>query len=115
MVEEGDSSHIINGLKYFSTIIAVVMRTTYDLKKGFNWKIMAAVTSFIATIFSTYWDVIKDWGLLQHNSRNPWLREKLLVPYKSVYYVAMVNFETIWKVRAIRSWPSLFHTSLCTM
>ncbi|KAM7520707.1 hypothetical protein LguiB_019669 [Lonicera macranthoides] len=111
LVEEGDSSHIINGLKYFSTIIAVVMRTTYDLKKGFNWKIMAAVTSFIATIFSTYWDVIKDWGLLQHNSRNPWLREKLLVPYKSVYYVAMI-VNVVLRLAWMQSVLDLNETSL---
>lgn len=45
----------------------------------------------MATLISIYWDVVKDWGLFQKKSRNPWLRDKLLVPHKSVYFVAMVS------------------------
>ncbi|RVW77968.1 Phosphate transporter PHO1-like 3 [Vitis vinifera] len=49
----------------------------------------AWVSSIIAAISSTYWDLVIDWGLLQKNSRNRWLRDKLLVPHKSVYFGAM--------------------------
>ena len=83
--------HVLNGLKYFSTIVAVVMRTGHDLKWGVTWKIMAAISSGVATVASTYWDIVIDWGLLRRNSRNPWLRDKLLIPHKSVYFVAIVS------------------------
>ncbi|CAN4079402.1 unnamed protein product [Withania somnifera] len=90
LVEEKDSMQGFNSLKYFSTIIALVMRTLYDQKRGTLWRVMAASTSGITTVANTYWDLVIDWGLLQRNSKNPWLRDKLLVPYKTVYFVAIV-------------------------
>ncbi|CAN4079401.1 unnamed protein product [Withania somnifera] len=90
LFEEKDSMQGLNSLKYFSTMAALVMRTLYDQKRGTFWKVMAASTSGITTVANTYWDLVIDWGLLQRNSRNPWLRDKLLVPYKIVYFVAIV-------------------------
>jgi len=84
--------HGLNGLKYISTVVALIMRTTNEFHKGMVWKILAASSSSIATIVNTYWDIVIDWGLLRRNSRNPWLRDKLSVPYKSVYFVAMVSY-----------------------
>ena len=91
LVEEKDAMHGVNGLKYFSILIAVAMRTSYDLKRGMMWKIIAAVSSGVATVAATYWDIVFDWGLLRRNSKNPWLRDKLLVSNRSVYFVAMVR------------------------
>ncbi|XP_062151163.1 phosphate transporter PHO1 homolog 9 isoform X2 [Alnus glutinosa] len=91
LVEEKDAMHGLNGLKFFSIIIAVAMRTSYDLKRGMKtWKIIAAVSSGVATIAATYWDIVIDWGLLRRNSKNPWLRDKLLVANKNVYFAAIV-------------------------
>ncbi|PQQ06372.1 hypothetical protein Pyn_16108 [Prunus yedoensis var. nudiflora] len=44
-------------------------------------------------IYVTYWDLVVDWGLLQRNSKNRWLRDKLLIPYKSVYFGAMTSHD----------------------
>ncbi|KAL6186816.1 hypothetical protein ACLB2K_042935 [Fragaria x ananassa] len=41
-------------------------------------------------LYGTYWDLVVDWGLLHRNSKNRWLRDKLVIPYKSVYFGAMV-------------------------
>ncbi|XP_034198545.1 phosphate transporter PHO1 homolog 3-like isoform X2 [Prunus dulcis] len=93
LVEEKDPMQGYNGLKYFFTIVAVSMRTAYNLeslKNEVNWKILAGVFSIVAAIYGTYWDLVVDWGLLQRNSKNRWLRDKLLLPYKSVYFGAMV-------------------------
>ncbi|XP_038889138.1 phosphate transporter PHO1 homolog 9-like isoform X2 [Benincasa hispida] len=90
LVEEKDVEHVFNGLKYFSTIVAIAMRTGHDLNMGMIWRILAAISSAIATILGTYWDIVEDWGLLQRNSKNPWLRDKLLISNKSVYFVAIV-------------------------
>ena len=84
--------HGLNGLKYISTVVALVLRTTNEFHRGMVWQILAATSSSIATIVNTYWDIVIDWGLLRRNSRNPWLREKLSVPNKSVYFVAMVSY-----------------------
>lgn len=91
LVEERKGTEALNGLKYISTIIAVVMLAGNTKLGGMNWKIMAAVSCAVATIVSTYWDVVMDWGLLRKNSRNPWLRDKLLIPSKFVYFAAIVS------------------------
>ncbi|XP_075090809.1 phosphate transporter PHO1 homolog 9 [Nicotiana tabacum] len=90
LFEEKDSMQGLNSLKYLSTIVALVMRTLYDQKRGTFWRVMAASSSGITTVANTYWDIVIDWGLLQRNSRNHWLRDKLLVPHKIVYFVAIV-------------------------
>ncbi|XP_010258335.1 PREDICTED: phosphate transporter PHO1 homolog 3 [Nelumbo nucifera] len=90
LYEEKDIMQGYNGLKYFSTIAAVSMRTAYGLDKGKGWWAMAWITSSIAAISSTYWDIVVDWGLLQPNSKNRWLRDKLLIPHRSVYFGGMV-------------------------
>ncbi|XVE85825.1 hypothetical protein DITRI_Ditri17bG0122200 [Diplodiscus trichospermus] len=89
LFEEKDPVQGFNGLKYFLTIVAVCLRTAYDINKGIAWRIMAWVVSAIAAIFCTYWDFVYDWGLLNRHSKNRWLRDKLLVPHKRVYFVAM--------------------------
>ncbi|KAL5722933.1 hypothetical protein ACHQM5_006390 [Ranunculus cassubicifolius] len=90
LYEEKDPMQGYNGLKYFSTIVAVLIRTAYSRKRGQVWWILAFITSSIATVFGTYWDLVCDWGLLQRHSQNPWLRDKLILPCKSVYFGVMV-------------------------
>lgn len=89
LYEEKDAMQGYNGLKYFSTIVAVCMRTAYSRTNSSTWKVLAWIFSAIAAIVSTYWDLVIDWGLLQKQSKNRWLRDKLLVPYKSVYFAAI--------------------------
>ncbi|XP_004297283.1 PREDICTED: phosphate transporter PHO1 homolog 3-like [Fragaria vesca subsp. vesca] len=90
LFEEKDPHQGYNGLKYFFTIVAVTMRTAYSLNMDVNWKILAGIFSIIAALYGTYWDLVVDWGLLHRNSKNRWLRDKLLIPYNSVYFGAMV-------------------------
>ncbi|KAL6187726.1 hypothetical protein ACLB2K_039121 [Fragaria x ananassa] len=91
LFEEKDPQQGYNGVKYFLTIVAVIMRTAYSHNKDVNFKILAGIFSIVSAVYCTYWDLVVDWGLLQRNSRNRWLRDKLLVPYKSVYFAAMVS------------------------
>nr|XP_023903624.1 phosphate transporter PHO1 homolog 3-like isoform X1 [Quercus suber]POE46192.1 phosphate transporter pho1 like 3 [Quercus suber] len=90
LFEEKDPMQGYNGIKYFLTIVAVILRIAYSLDKGMGWKTLAGIFSAIAAIVATYWDLVIDWGLLQRRSKNRWLRDKLLVPHKSVYFGAMV-------------------------
>ncbi|KAL2226170.1 UNVERIFIED_CONTAM: Phosphate transporter PHO1 [Sesamum indicum] len=90
LYEEKDAKQGYNGLKYLSTIVAVCARTAYTLNRGDTWKLVAWIASIIATIYSTYWDIVMDWGLFQRSSKNRWLRDKLLIPHKTVYFVAIV-------------------------
>ncbi|RDX90827.1 Phosphate transporter PHO1-like 3, partial [Mucuna pruriens] len=90
LYEEKDRMQGYNGLKYFLTIAAVCLRTAYTLDNGMGWKVLAWIFSVSTAIFSTYWDLVIDWGLLQRHSNNRWLRDKLLIPHNSVYFSAMV-------------------------
>ncbi|KAA3456054.1 phosphate transporter PHO1-like protein 9 [Gossypium australe] len=119
LVEEKDTAHGLNGLKYFSTIAAVAIRTIYShqKQKTKTWLVLAAATSGIATMASTYWDIVIDWGLLNRNSTNPWLRDKLVVPHKGVYYAAMVlncvlRLAWMQQVLGIQTVPFLHKTAL---
>ncbi|KAL1807952.1 hypothetical protein ACET3Z_024942 [Daucus carota] len=87
--EEKDAVQGWNSLKYFSIIVSFVTRTAYGRNNSNEWYIIAWITSVVAGIVATYWDIIYDWGLLNRKSTNPWLRDKLLVPYKSVYFAAI--------------------------
>ncbi|KAK7340572.1 hypothetical protein VNO77_21279 [Canavalia gladiata] len=120
LLEEKNTMHGLNGLKYISTIVALVMRTTNELQRGMVWKILAATSSGVATIVNTYWDIVIDWGLLRKNSRNPWLRDKLSVPNKSVYFGAMVlnvilRLAWMQSVLGIREAPFLHRTALTAL
>ncbi|CAN8266660.1 unnamed protein product [Cochlearia groenlandica] len=92
LFEEKNSEQGYNGLKYFLTIMAVCLRTAYSVDEHHKllWRILAGIFSAIAAIFCTYWDLIYDWGLLNKTSKNRWLRDKLLIPQKEVYFIAMI-------------------------
>ncbi|XP_057855602.2 phosphate transporter PHO1 homolog 10 isoform X4 [Cryptomeria japonica] len=90
LVEERDPMQGYNALKYFATVVAVVMRTAYSKNSNDIWKMLSFLTSGIATFISIYWDIVIDWGLLQKNSQNPWLREKLVIGQNKIYFLAMI-------------------------
>ncbi|EOA38836.1 hypothetical protein CARUB_v10011174mg [Capsella rubella] len=91
LFEEKNPEQGYNGIKYFLTIVAVCLRTAYSIQKGqVAWRVLAAVFSFIAAVYCTWWDFVHDWGLLNRTSKNRWLRDKLLIPQKKVYFIAMV-------------------------
>ncbi|KAM0006589.1 hypothetical protein Hdeb2414_s0167g00820371 [Helianthus debilis subsp. tardiflorus] len=97
-LEQKDYGPAMNGLKYLSTIVAVVTRTLYVQRKGTTMRIIAATSLGVATSFNTYWDMVKDWGLLCKDSKNPWLRDKLMLPSKSVYFVVIVVMNVILRL-----------------
>ncbi|GJY78051.1 phosphate transporter PHO1 homolog 10 isoform X1 [Tanacetum coccineum] len=55
-----------------------------------SYTILASILTVAAICFNLYWDIVMDWGLLQRNSKNRFLRDKLSVSRRSVYFVVMV-------------------------
>ncbi|KAL0738956.1 hypothetical protein Bca4012_015166 [Brassica carinata] len=95
IIEEKDRMHGYNAIKYLLTIVAACLRTAYTLNRGTTWNITAWVFSGAATLYATYWDIVVDWGLLQRGCKNSFLRDKLLVPHKTVYYAAMRSYAEV--------------------
>lgn len=62
----------------------------YEKEKTVGWLCLVVVMSSAATVYQLYWDFVKDWGLLQMNSKNPWLRNELMLQRKMIYYLSMV-------------------------
>ncbi|KAK9182951.1 hypothetical protein WN944_026099 [Citrus x changshan-huyou] len=58
----------------------------YDTcKNGRLYRELAYVISFLPY----YWRAMQDWGFLNPNSRNPWLRDDLIMRNKSIYYISI--------------------------
>ncbi|KAG0563848.1 hypothetical protein KC19_8G064200 [Ceratodon purpureus] len=87
--DERDKMQLYNAGKYASAMIAVVIKLTYMFKEGPTWLVLFVIFSCFATLYQLYWDLVVDWGLLQRGSRNPWLRDCLVLKKKYIYFVSM--------------------------
>ncbi|KAG6597350.1 Phosphate transporter PHO1, partial [Cucurbita argyrosperma subsp. sororia] len=88
--DDNDLDHLANMGKYVSAMVAAGARLTYSRQDTRLWFVIVLVTSFVATIYQLYWDFAKDWGILNPKSRNPWLRDELILKNKGVYYLSIV-------------------------
>lgn len=88
--DEGHTSHLVNLGKYVSAMLAAGAKVAYEKEQTFGWLFLVVFISSGATIYQLYWDFVKDWGLLQMNSKNQWLRNELMLRRKFVYYLSMV-------------------------
>lgn len=87
--DEGQTSHLINLGKYVSAMLAAGAKVVYEKERSVGWLCLVVVVSSGATVYQLYWDFVKDWGLLQMNSKNPWLRNELMLRRKCIYYFSM--------------------------
>lgn len=89
--DDCDVNHLKNMGKYVSAMVAAGARVTYSKQDNHFWFVTVLITSVVATTYQLYWDFIKDWGFLNPNSRNPWLRDDLVLKRKSIYYMSIVS------------------------
>lgn len=87
--DEGQTSHLINLGKYVSAMLAAGAKVAYEKERSVGCLCLVVVVSSGATVYQLYWDFVKDWGLLQMNSKNPWLRNELMLRRKFIYYFSM--------------------------
>ncbi|KAK6914124.1 EXS, C-terminal [Dillenia turbinata] len=88
--DEGDVNHLANLGKYASSMVAAGARLTLTRQPTAFWMLIAVATSVIATVYQLYWDFVKDWGFFNPKSKNPFLRDDLILKNKSIYYVSIV-------------------------
>lgn len=82
--------------KYVSAMVAAGARVTYSRNPDHLWFAIVLVTSVGATVYQLYWDFVKDWGFLNPHSKNPWLRDDLILKNKGIYYLSMVEFSLLF-------------------
>ncbi|OWM75838.1 hypothetical protein CDL15_Pgr009482 [Punica granatum] len=87
--DEGQTSHLVNLGKYVSAMLAAGAKVAYEKERTVGWLCLVVIVSSCATVYQLYWDFVKDWGLLQPNSKNPWLRNELMLRRKFIYYLSM--------------------------
>ncbi|XP_052184518.1 phosphate transporter PHO1 homolog 1 [Diospyros lotus] len=87
--DEGQMSHLINLGKYVSAMLAAGAKVAYEKDRTMGWLCLVVITSSAATVYQLYWDFVKDWGLLQFHSKNPWLRNELILRRKFIYFFSM--------------------------
>ncbi|XP_057422823.1 phosphate transporter PHO1 isoform X2 [Lotus japonicus] len=87
--DDSDVNHLANMGKYVSAMVAAVARVTYSRQHDNLWLAMFLISSVVATAYQLYWDFIKDWGFLNPKSRNPWLRDDLVLKNKNIYYMSI--------------------------
>lgn len=87
--DEGDINHIVNLGKYVSAMLAAGTKVAYENDNSAGWLSLVVIVSSVATIYQLYWDFVKDWGLLQFNSKNPWLRNDLILKQQYIYFISM--------------------------
>ncbi|XP_010681380.2 phosphate transporter PHO1 homolog 1 isoform X1 [Beta vulgaris subsp. vulgaris] len=88
--DEGQVTHLVNLGKYVSAMLAAGAKLAYEKEKTTGYLCLVVALSSGATVYQLYWDYVKDWGLLQFDSKNPWLRNELLLRKKFIYYFSMV-------------------------
>ncbi|GKD02259.1 phosphate transporter PHO1 homolog 1 [Tanacetum coccineum] len=88
-LDEGGTGHLLNLGKYVSAMLAAGAKLAYEKEKSAGWLCIVVIMSSIATLYQLYWDFVKDWGLLQMNSKNAWLRNELVLRNKFIYYLSM--------------------------
>ncbi|KAG1361513.1 phosphate transporter PHO1-2 [Cocos nucifera] len=93
-IEEGyDANHLANAGKYVSAMLAAAARWKYAAEPTPLWLAVVIFSSTAATFYQLYWDFVMDWGLLDPNSQNAWLRDELVLKNKCIYYASIaLNF-----------------------
>ncbi|KAN0024748.1 hypothetical protein ACTFIV_009157 [Dictyostelium citrinum] len=87
-----NKSQLFNALKYFMGLVVLFFSNLYHNKdNGEVYKIHWILFAMISTIFSTYWDIVKDWGLFTKGCKNYLLRDQLLFIYKPFYYHSIIS------------------------
>nr|WET17598.1 SPX-EXS1 [Phoebe bournei] len=87
--EDGDMNHVANLGKYVSAMLAAGARLMYTKQPTPLRLALLILTSSLALVYQLYWDFVKDWGLFNRRSKNPLLRDELILKHNSIYYASM--------------------------
>lgn len=80
--------HITNLVKYLLNMTGIIFFNLWIMSShSLEWTVLWMCIMSISTIFSLYWDLVMDWGLVQHRL----LREHLVYKWPIIYYLAIIT------------------------
>ncbi|ORX76021.1 EXS-domain-containing protein, partial [Anaeromyces robustus] len=83
--------HLLNAGKYLVGIVSVLLGTFAKVNGHLSLRIIWIISLVATTSYSYIWDVKMDWGFFKKNSKNKFLRNDLIFPTWSYYYVMISN------------------------
>jgi hypothetical protein len=90
--------HLLNAGKYLVGIVSILLGTFAKVNGHLYLRIIWIISLVATTTYSYTWDILMDWGFFQKNSKNKFLRDDLIFPTWTYYYVMISNLflRTIW-------------------
>ena len=96
--------HLGNALKYCGGMANVILSWLYAINKD-DYFFFYLPTAVLATSYMLFWDIYMDWNLGRFDSKNFFLRDKIVYP-KWMYYSAIV-INSILRLTWIISFPAI--------
>ncbi|ORX45357.1 EXS-domain-containing protein [Piromyces finnis] len=90
--------HLLNAGKYIVGIISILLGTLSRVNGHLYLRIIWILSMLMSTSYSYTWDVKMDWGFFKKNSKNKFLRDDLIFPTWTYYYVMISNLflRAVW-------------------
>ncbi|CUM47483.1 unnamed protein product [Debaryomyces fabryi] len=82
--------HLANMLKYSFTTLYYCLLSVYRIDNRERNRIPFIIFAIINTLYTSSWDIVMDWSLLQSGSKHRFLRDNLFFKRPIYYYCAMV-------------------------
>ncbi|XP_065198397.1 xenotropic and polytropic retrovirus receptor 1 homolog [Sycon ciliatum] len=120
--KDGDP-HLINAGKYSTTFVVVLFSSLVSWEKGMNngdqqysyLFVLWVLSALVSTTYTSYWDLFRDWGLMNRNCQHRFLRQELVYSRRWCYYVAMVGdvvMRLLWTLTVSIGEGGLIHSEL---
>jgi len=82
--------HLVNGGKYGMTIIYYVTLSMYRINQTTGMLALFITFAALNAVYTSIWDLLMDWSLLQPNASKKWLRDVRGYKNPYYYYAAMI-------------------------
>lgn len=87
--------HLANSLKYSMSALYYITLSVYRIDRQSETKAVFITFATINSIYTSIWDIVMDWSLLQSGSKNFLLRDHLFYKKPIYYYLAMIADVTL--------------------
>ena len=105
------TEYFYNFLKYTASLITTFISFAYKKSNQcVEVLVLYIIFATISTVYSYYWDLTKDWGFLEKNSKHRFLRNQ--IAYKPYVYYIIICANTILRFAWILSISPSFVSSV---